>query len=61
MVRNRALAVTEDDYEGPETIARRMHLILPNDPKKVAWDWLVILVRSTHDQLDPHITAAGTH
>lgn len=34
----------EEDYEGPALIARRMHLLLPNGPKKVTWDWFVIVL-----------------
>ena len=31
-----------DEYEGPELVARRMHLILPDAPRKVMWDWLIV-------------------
>ena len=32
------------EYEGPELIARRMHLIIPDSPRKTAWDWVIIFL-----------------
>ena len=34
----------DEDYEGPELIARRMRLVVPNGPRKVLWDWLIIVL-----------------
>ena len=37
--------IVEDEYEGPELVARRMRLILPEGPNKVMWDWFIIFPR----------------
>lgn len=37
-----AFAIRRDDYEGPEVVARRMHLIVPEGRRKIIWDWLII-------------------
>ena len=28
------------DFEGPETIAHRMRLVVPDEPRKERWDWV---------------------
>lgn len=33
---------TDVEYEGPELIAARMHLILPEGRRKIIWDWLIL-------------------
>lgn len=35
---------TDEDFEGPELVAKRMRLVLPHAPWKITWDWIVIVL-----------------
>jgi hypothetical protein len=49
----------EDDFEGPELVAKRMRLVLPHAPWKVAWDWVVIALVLYNAYMVPFDIAFG--
>lgn len=36
------LSAMTEEFEGPDVVARRMHLVLPNGRNKELWDWFVL-------------------